>query len=236
MKVVGIMQPYFLPYIGYFQLMNMVDEFILYDNIQFTKKGWIHRNRMLQNGKDEYFTLPIKKDSDYLDVDQRYLADTFAQEKVKLLNKIKSNYQKAPHLKLVFPYILEIFDFEDTNLFNFVHNSLLVIANYLEIKTPIVVSSTLDIDHELKGQDKVLALTKALGGDHYVNPIGGQLLYNSEEFENRGVKLSFFKTSDFSYPQFSNDFIPFLSILDVMMFNTKEQIQLLLDKFAMIDE
>ena len=82
----AIMQPYIFPYIGYFQLINAVDKFVIYDNIQFTKKGWINRNMILVNGKDEYITLPLKKDSDFLNVDERVLSDTFKQEKKKIIN------------------------------------------------------------------------------------------------------------------------------------------------------
>ncbi len=80
----AIMQPYFFPYIGYFQLINTVDEFVVYDNIEFTKKGWINRNRILVNGKDEYITLPIKKDSDFLHVKDRFLAETWSKDSAKM--------------------------------------------------------------------------------------------------------------------------------------------------------
>src|SRR4030042_5533275 len=93
---IAIMQPYFLPYIGYFQLMNAVDEFVIYDNIEFSKKGWINRNRILVNGKDSYITIPLKKDSDYLDVRDRYLAETWSSEKIKMLKRIIGSYRKAP--------------------------------------------------------------------------------------------------------------------------------------------
>ena len=110
----GIMQPYFFPYIGYFQLINSVDTFVIYDNIQFTKKGWIHRNRFLQNGKDTMFTLPIKKDSDYLDIDQRFLSENFGPECDKLLRKIEGAYKKAPYFNDVFPIVKSIFTFNET--------------------------------------------------------------------------------------------------------------------------
>ena len=92
---VAIMQPYFFPYIGYFQLIASVDVFVVYDNIKYTKKGWINRNRILQNGKDVMFTLPLKKDSDFLDVRERELSADF--DRVALLNKIRGTYQKAPY-------------------------------------------------------------------------------------------------------------------------------------------
>ena len=96
-KKIAIMQPYFFPYIGYWQLMNAVDQFVLYDNIQYTKKGWITRNRFLRDGNAIYFSLPIKKDSDYLNICDRYLTDGFEKEASKILRQIKSAYKRAPH-------------------------------------------------------------------------------------------------------------------------------------------
>src|SRR5690554_2832006 len=94
---IAIMQPYFLPYLGYWQLLNCVDTFVVYDDVEFTKKGWIHRNRYLSNGSDQMFSLPLKKDSDYLDVRDRYLADSWESEKIKLRRKIEGAYKKAPY-------------------------------------------------------------------------------------------------------------------------------------------
>ena len=84
----AIMQPYFFPYIGYFQLIKSVDEFVIYDNIQYTKKGWINRNRILVNGTDYLISLPLKKDSDYLNVVDRQLAESWEKDRTKLLTLI----------------------------------------------------------------------------------------------------------------------------------------------------
>lgn len=157
----AIMQPYLFPYIGYFQLISAVDEFIVYDNIQFTKKGWINRNRILVNGLDAYITLPLKKDSDYLDIKDRYLSDEWPVERKKLLNRITESYRKAPQYTIVFPIIEKIILSEEKNLFQFILNSLNIINEYLEIKTPLVISSSISIDHHLKAEKKVMALCKA---------------------------------------------------------------------------
>lgn len=236
MKKVGIMQPYFLPYIGYFQLMKMVDEFVLYDNIQFTKKGWIHRNRMLQNGKDEYFTLPLKKDSDYLDVVERLLAEDFKKEKIKILRKIEANYKKAPYFETFYPVIEKIFDFDNQNLFYFIFNSIKVMNNYLGITTPIVISSELPENiKNLKSQDKVIAICKACNSNSYINPSGGVELYNVATFQEFEIKLQFFKSKPIQYKQFDNDFVPFLSILDVCMFNDKQHISNYLNEYEFLN-
>lgn len=214
---VGIMQPYFLPYIGYFQLIDAVDLFIVYDNIKYTKKGWINRNRLLLNGTDAVFSLPLKKDSDYLDVVQRELSTDF--DRAKLLNQFKGAYSRAPYFSETFPLLENIVGHKDDNLFRFIHNGLLQTCQHLGIKTEIRVSSEIPIAHELKSQDKVLALCKAVGADIYINPIGGMELYAKEDFRENGVELNFIKPQSFEYPQFGSPFIPWLSIVDVMMFN-----------------
>ncbi|OGU59486.1 MAG: hypothetical protein A2V66_17195 [Ignavibacteria bacterium RBG_13_36_8] len=221
----AIMQPYFFPYIGYFQLMNAVDEFVVYDNIEFSKKGWINRNRILVNGKDSYITIPLRKDSDYLDVRDRYLAETWSSEKIKMLKRIIGSYRKAPRFDFVYPIIEKVILFEESNLFKFVLNSLKIVKEYLEIRTSFVISSTISIDHALKAEKKVIALCKARKATEYLNPIGGIELYEKDNFKDEGIDLQFFKTNDVRYKQFKNDFVPSLSIIDVMMFNSKEEIK-----------
>lgn len=219
------MQPYLFPYIGYFQLMNAVDEFVVYDNIQFSKKGWINRNRILVNGTDAYITLPLKKDSDFLDVKDRYLSEDWNIERKKIINRIAESYKKAPYFTTVFSIIEEIINYENKNLFQFILNSLIQINKYLDISTPLIISSTIDVNHELKSAKKVIALCKARHAETYINPIGGVELYDKEEFKNKGIELKFLKADNISYPQFKNEFVPFLSVIDVMMFNTKEEVK-----------
>jgi hypothetical protein len=214
----GIMQPYFMPYIGYFQLIASVDEFIVYDNIKYTKKGWINRNRMLLNGKDTMFSLPLKKGSDSLDIVERELALDF--DRSKLLNQFKGAYRHAPQFELTYPVLERIVQYEEANLFSYIHHSIVQLCEYLEIKTLIKISSELTIDHELKGQDKVLALCKAAGADVYINSIGGVELYTKGDFRIQGIDLKFIKARQFEYAQFGDTFVPWLSIVDVLMFNS----------------
>jgi len=213
----AIMQPYFMPYIGYFQLIAAVDTFVVYDNIKYTKKGWINRNRMLQNGKDTMFSLPLKSGSDSLEVCERELAGDFNRD--KLLSQIKGAYRRAPYFEQTFPLIEQIVRYEDANLFRFLHHSIAKTCEHLDIGTEIRISSGIAIDHELKGQDKVIALCEAVGATTYVNAIGGMELYSKEIFLARGVELKFIKSKPFEYVQFGAEFVPWLSIIDVMMFN-----------------
>lgn len=214
----GIMQPYFLPYIGYFQLIAAVDTFIVYDNIKYTKKGWFNRNRMLLNGADAMFSLPLKKDSDSLDVVQRELAVDF--DRKKLLNQFKGAYGRAPLFEQNYPLLERIVRYEETNLFRYIHHSISELCAHLGIKTMIKISSEINIDHALKGQDKVLALCAATGADTYINSIGGLDLYAKEDFYARGIELKFIKARPFEYVQLGAPFVPWLSIIDVLMFNS----------------
>lgn len=223
--LIAIMQPYFLPYIGYFQLMNAVDEFVVYDNIEYTKKGWINRNRILVNGKDSYITLPLRKASDFLDIRDRYLSETWRSERVKLLNRIKASYRKAPHFDLVYPLIEECLHFTDNNLFAFLFNSLNLVREFIGVRSSLLVSSSIPVDHGLKSERKVIEICKARGAASYVNPIGGTGLYDRAEFRDEGICLYFLRTADIIYSQFENEFVPALSIIDVMMFNSREKIR-----------
>lgn len=233
---VAIMQPYFFPYIGYFQLLQAVDIFVIYDNIQFSKKGWINRNRILANGKDEYFTLPLKKDSDYLNVVDRKLSDNFEQDKVKTLRKIKECYRKAPFFEAVFPLIENAFNYQSENLFEFILHSLKLQLDFLGISTEVVISSSLEVDHTLKSQDKVIAICESLKASAYYNPIGGLELYDNESFESKNMKLNFMKSNPIEYPQLGKAFVPWLSMIDVMMFNDKDTIKRYLEDFSFVEK
>ena len=192
--------------------------FIVYDNIKYTKKGWINRNRILQNGKDMMFSLPLKNGSDYLDVCERELAVDFNRD--KLLNQFKSVYRHAPYFSQTFPLIKQIVLYDDVNLFRFLHHSIVKTCEHLGIATEIRVSSDIVINHSLKKQDKVIALCKAVNASTYVNAIGGMELYSKESFRENGINLRFIKSELFEYTQFGGPFVPWLSIIDVMMFNS----------------
>ena len=228
------MQPYFMPYIGYFQLINAVDKFVIYDNIKYTKKGWINRNRILVNGKDEYVSLPLKKDSDYLNINERVLSDSWLIERRKLLNKLKASYAKSPFYSSVIILLEDILNHSEKNLFNFIFNSVEKVCYYLDIETSLIKSSSLDIDNSLKGALKVIEICNCLKSSSYLNPIGGIDLYNKNEFLRNYIDLSFLKSDEIIYNQFKNNFIPFLSIIDILMFNSKSDIRVFLNKYSLI--
>jgi hypothetical protein len=231
---VAIMQPYLFPYIGYFQLVGCVDRFVVYDNIKYTKKGWINRNRMLVRGTDEMFSVPIRKDSDSLDVVQRELGEAWPDERTRLLNRFRANYRKAPEFERTMALVEACLSHPDTNLFGFLLNSIRAVCSHLGIATPLVVSSGVAADHTLRSQDRVIAICKALGASEYVNPIGGLELYEPETFRAHGINLLFHRARAVPYEQAGGEFVPFLSIIDVLMFNpTNEVARMVREDFSL---
>lgn len=228
----AIMQPYFFPYLGYWQLINNVDVFVIYDNIEYSKAGWINRNRYLLNGDAVYMTVPLVKSSDYLDIIDKRIADSFWHKKI--YNQIRIAYSKAPYLGEVLSIIDEMFNYRENNLFWFLKNTIDMIVDRLRIKTKIVVSSEISRDRTKKGQDRVIDLCKELNADIYVNPIGGIELYKKERFESEGIKLVFLKPIIREYKQFNNCFVPSLSIIDIIAFNGIDNSVKMLSDFDLI--
>ncbi len=211
----AIMQPYLFPYIGYFQLINSVDKFIVFDDVNYIKKGWINRNRLLVDGKEYTFTIPLKK------VSQNKLMNEIEilheeKWKVKLLKTIENNYKQTRFFSTAFPLIkLSLID-KDKNLSRFIVNSLKIITKYLNIKTEIVNSSIVYSTAGLKNFDKILEICKHVKADEYINPIGGQAIYTKKYFSQQGISLSFIRTKFKEYNQSSKEFIPALSIIDFL--------------------
>jgi hypothetical protein len=222
----AIMQPYFLPYLGYWQLIEAVDQFVVYDNIQYTKKGWVNRNRFLQNGTDALFSISLQNDSDYLDVKDRYISDNFNRN--KLISQLTNSYAKAPFFATLLPDLRKIVDYDQNNLFKFLLHSINVICERLEIRTEILTSSKIPIDHSLRAEQKVLAICHAQSASTYVNAIGGVDLYDRTTFASAGIELRFIKSNAVQYPQFDNEFVPSLSIIDTMAFNGQAEMRRLL--------
>lgn len=212
-----------MPYIGYFQLISAVDVFVLYDNIKYTKKGWINRNRMLMNGSDKTFSLPLKQASDYHHVVQRKLSEEY--NRAKLLAQFKGAYEHAPYFCSVVPLLQRIVEHTNDNLFAYIYHSLDLLCSHLGINTKIIASSCLEVNPDLRGKDRVIALCDTLFAKKYINPIGGVDLYDKHEFLAHGIKLEFLKSRPFAYNQFENLFVPSLSIVDVLMFNSIDRIQ-----------
>lgn len=232
---IGIMQPYFLPYIGYWQLLNFVDKYVIYDDVNYIKGGWIARNKILLNKKEQLFGLKlISASSNKLINEIEITEDEIHIE--KLLKTIRLAYKKAPYYDFVYPIIEEILVHKEKKLSKFIIFSLKKICNYLEIKTELIVSSDLEKNNRLKSQEKVIEICKLLNGDEYYNAMGGKALYSYKTFSENGIILKFLESRNINYKQYDNIMISNLSILDMMMFNSIDKIKEMLLQYYLIGE
>jgi hypothetical protein len=230
---IGIMQPYLFPYIGYFQLIREVDIFVLLDNVSYIKKGWINRNRIIINGNEYMFTIPLKNSSQNKMIkDIQIVSDNKWKE--KFLKTIEYGYKKAPYFKNTFPIICEIINNTESYLSRFIYNSLLLLGKYLKIDTTIIKSSSKYENDNLKAEHKIIDICKKEKADHYVNPIGGLEFYDKQSFYDNRIKISFLKTKEIHYKQLCNYFIQNLSIIDVMMNNSPLAIGNMLEQYELI--
>jgi hypothetical protein len=234
---VAIMQPYLFPYIGYFQLMNAVDQFVILDDVQYIRRGWINRNKILVNNSEFMFTFSLAKDSSRLNINQRFFSEDYLKEKEDILETIKRSYGKLENYRRISNLIEEILNVDTRNedISRMIARSLRLICNYLEISTPIIFSSELGHHDGLKGEDKIIDINKQLNSNHYINPIGGMELYSEENFLKQGIQLSFLRPREIQYKQ-REEFIPGLSIIDVLMFNTREEVIALLKEYDFVNQ
>jgi hypothetical protein len=226
----AIMQPYFFPYIGYWQLINAVDTFVIFDDVNFIKKGYINRNSILASGSPHLITLELIGASQNKLINEIAVGDNGK----KLLTTIRHSYSKAPYFNIVFPIIEDILNQDERNLAKYLGYSLRKVSDYLEIRVNFIFSSHIEKNNSLKGQDKILDICEKLNTTRYVNSIGGQGIYNEKFFNIKGVSLNFLEMEFLKYEQFESKFIHNLSIIDLMMFNSKEDIERILNNYYLI--
>lgn len=217
----AIMQPYLFPYIGYFQLINAVQKFVLYDDVNFIKKGWIHRNRILLDGAASFFAVPCQKASQNKLINE--IETAFAQkEKEKLLRTFYHAYHKAPYFESVFNLVEQALNREVKTIAGLAAESILAVCRYLDVQTEIIPSSSVFQNRHLKKADRLIDICRQLNADHYINAAGGAVLYEKDYFLERGIHLFLLESRPLVYRQFAQPFIPWLSIIDVLMFNPQE--------------
>ncbi len=222
---VAIMQPYIFPYIGYFHLIEASGVFVFYDDVSFIKKGWINRNRILLNGKDHLFSVPVLNASQNRLINETHPSidgkwkDTFHKQ-------LTHSYRKAPYFAEVSGRVMSVFDFEYGNVADLAISSIACVYDYLGRDLNYRKSSVCSPETRGMGRaDRLIEITRSLGSSRYVNAPGGADLYEKDYFASKGVELFFVKSGSVEYRQYGNEFVPWLSIVDVMMFNEAEAIR-----------
>lgn len=226
----GIMQPYFMPYIGYFQLMKAVDKYVVYDDVNYIKGGWANRNHILINGEKEMFTVTLQKASQNKLFNEIVIGDDFK----KLMKTLQMNYSRAINFDQTMALMERIISFPNKQLAVFIANSFREILSYLSVETEILMSSEIPKDNSLRGKDKIIQICEILGADTYYNAVGGKNLYDQEEFREHGITLNFVDSLPQVYSQLhTREFVSGLSMVDVLMNNTKDEVNRLLDSFQL---
>lgn len=253
----GLMQPYFLPYIGYFQAINEVDKYILYENLTFIKDGWMNRNRILiKDGSISFITVPIlNKSSNNFIYDVRI--DNTRKWNTKILKSIYLNYKGSKFFEEVYPLFEFLLNNSYVYLYELNAKMIIEISRFIGISTPIEFNNkekyiqledkllkiyqgdyndflNMNKTHPIKKVARILAILNYEFADVFVNAIGGMELYNKVEFAQYGIDLKFIQTDEFIYPQFLDKFIPNLSIIDVLMHNGKDGTMNLIKQYTLI--
>jgi len=233
----GIMQPYFMPYLGYFSLIKHTDRFILFDTVQFIRHGWIERNRILkQDGTWQYIQVPIIKPNGRDTIIKDVKINNDLDWENRIIAQLQHYKKKAPYYKETIELLTDVFSqrFDDIVTLNQV--SLEKVCEYLGIKrsTEVFSKMGLDIEDATAPDEWALNICKAIpGADEYWNPIGGLSFFNRTKYENAGIKIYFQELVLTTYRQLGNEFEPGLSIIDVMMFNSPETINQMLDNYKL---
>ena len=230
MSSCAIMQPYFFPYIGYWQLIYAADTFVIYDDVKYFKKGFKNRNYIYSNGERQRLTLELKGASQNKNINEI----TIGTNKNKLLKQIDYAYKKTDNYHEVIGIVKNCLETSETCLSQYLSRSISSVCDYLGIKTKILKSSMLDNDKSRSGSEKIIEICELVGAERYINPEGGKDLYNREAFQSKNIDLKFLKSNQIPYKQLSTEFIPNLSVLDIMFNASKFDYKNILDNFTLI--
>ncbi len=228
---VAIMQPYFFPWIGYFQLIYQSDVFVLYDDANFIKQGYINRNSILVDGQAQRFTLPVPSASSFRRIGEL----TFSVHVEKIARTLEQSYRKAPYFTGVMPLVEKALWNRDRDITTCCQVAIDGVSGYLGLEQKIVRSSSLTYDRNENAENKVIGICKALEGDRYVNSTGGRHLYSAKAFAEHGITLRFLQANNTAYSQGAHDFVPYLSMIDVLMHCEPELVRQALKNFSYVD-
>lgn len=236
-KKIAIMQPYIFPYIGYFQLVQSVNEFVFYDDVNFIKKGWVNRNNILVNGESNRFTIPLNKQSQNFEIkDTLIKKEVYFKWASKFLKSVNQHYKKAPFYDTVYPMLEKVFLHPRINSISDLSSlSVTETSQYLNIGTNFSFSSQAFSESKTLGRaDRLISIVSKLEGTEYINSIGGIELYDKNYFKKFNIDLKFIYSETPVYQQYQNEFVPGLSIIDVLMFNQTETINQMLKCYKLI--
>lgn len=232
-RTIAVMQPYLFPYLGYFQLIAAADVFVLGDDLQYVRSGWVNRNRILHNDEARLITFPLKKDRFQLQINQRQLCDHFSDEAERLIRLIAESYKEAPYFAQVMPLVERLIHFPQQNISLYAEHAIREMCAYLHIVTPIMRSSDLILGSPVDKQERIIRIAHTFEATTFITPEGGSVVYDRDHFARNRLLVRFFRMNPVEYRQFRQPFVANLSIIDVLMFNCVEQVQQMLTQYRL---
>lgn len=230
MPRIAVMQPYLFPYLGYFHLMHAVDRFIVLDDVNYIPRGWINRNAILAGGRASRFSIPVRSASQNRKINELERGDD-VKWRSKFLRRLESSYRKAPCFAPTMSLVTEILESAERHLATWLVMSLRRTCVQLGLDTDILPTTVPYDNHALKAEQRIVDICRRENAGTYVNLIGGRSLYDVQRFAERSVQLRFTRSRFPPYRQFKHDFVPGLSILDVLMFNDTAQLRVQLSAY-----
>lgn len=232
----AIMQPYFYPYIGYFQLIQAADRFILFDDVQYIRHGWINRNRILKPVEGcQFIIMPLAAHARGTLIKDIQIAEA-SKNKDKILRQIEHYKKIAPCYKTVRALMGDCFSTDQNTIAEMNGSYLKAVCDYIGIDFKIEISSQMNFDYS-QVQDAgewALRMCEQLQVTEYINPAGGMELFDNSQFEKSNIGLRFLQPSLRAYNQRRAYFEPGLSIIDVMMFNEPAAIKNLINDYQLV--
>jgi len=232
-RTIAVMQPYLFPYLGYFQLIAAADVFVLGDDLQYVRSGWVNRNRILHHDDARLISFPLKKDRFQLQINQRKLCDRFSDEAERLIRLITESYEQAPYFAQVMPLVERLIRFPQQNIALYAEHAIREMCAYLHIVTPIMRSSDLILGSPVDKQERIIRIAHTFEATTFITPEGGSVLYDRDHFARNRLLVRFFRMGSVQYRQFRQPFVANLSIIDVLMFNCIEQVQHMLTEYQL---
>ena len=224
------MQPYFFPYLGYYQLAMEVDTFVHFDDVAFFKKGYINRNSILLNGEKCDFTISVSNVSQNRNINQHFYVGDFD----RFLKTLFLAYKKSPNFKLGYDLVADVLNSGASKVSEVNARSIEAVFSYLGIKKNFAFSSNLGDFDGLRGEDRIIGICKKLGADSYRNAIGGRSFYDQDKFKRYGINIGFVSSGGGQYNQTGSAFVRNLSVIDALMHCEVSEIVSLLSDYTIV--
>lgn len=225
----AVMQPYLFPYIGYFQLIYASDLFIIYDDVSYIKQGYINRNNILTPNGPVRFTVPVPGGSSNKLISEL----SYSEDVTKVLKTIQQSYSKSPYFDKVYPLLESILLYKNRDIAEICLKSYRDVLEYLGLQRKFFKSSELDYNRSLSAKDRLISFSHKFGADCYINTPGGRELYNKPDFAKEAIDLKFIDSLPIQYGQGVEEFVPNLSIIDVLMNCSPERIISILKQYEL---